>query len=72
LAEADIATLKVANAVHTLLDSELKKHYKMHNLGPIACILGIEIIRDQANQTMYLSQRKHIKDVLDHFQMANA
>ena len=51
---------------------QLKKHYKMHDLGPIACILGIEIIRDRANRKMYLSQRKHIKDVLDRFQMANA
>ena len=27
---------------------EVKKQYKMHDLGPIACILGIEVIRDHA------------------------
>ena len=42
----------------------------MHDLG-IAVILGIEVTRDHANQKMYLSQRKHIKDV-DRFNMANA
>jgi len=51
---------------------QLKKCYKMHDLGPIVCILKIEIIRDHANWKMYLSQWKHIKDVLDRFQMANA
>jgi len=54
------------------IKEELKKRYKMHDLGPIACILGIEITRDRANRKMYLSQRKHIKDVLDRFNMANA
>ena len=44
----------------------------MRDLGAIALILGIEIIRDQANRKMYLSQRKHISDVLDHFQMADS
>ena len=54
------------------IKEELKKQYKMHDLGPIACILGIEVIQDCANRKMYLSQRKHIKDVLDRFNMANA
>jgi hypothetical protein len=51
--------------------AELHKEYKMHDLGPIKYILGIEVIRDQANQTMYLSQHKHISDVLDRFQMTD-
>ena len=61
------------NNVPTLkrIKEQLKKRYKMHDLGPIAVILGIEVTRDRANWKMYLSQRKHIKDVLDRFQMAN-
>ena len=51
---------------------ELQKRYKMHDGGPIECILGIEITRDRPNRTMYLSQRKHICDVLDRFQLADA
>ena len=44
----------------------------MHDLGDMRCILEIEISRDWENQTMYLSQQKHITDVLEHFQMADA
>ena len=54
------------------IKEELKKRFKMHDLGPIACILGIEITRDRKNRKMYLSQRKHVKDVLERFQMADA
>ena len=43
----------------------------MHDLGPIKCILGIEITRDRANQKMYLPQRKHVTDVLARFNMTD-
>ena len=54
------------------IKEELKKEFKMHDLGPIACILGIEITRDRKNWKMYLSQKKHVKDVLECFHMADA
>jgi len=62
------------NNVPTLkrIKEELKKRYKMRDLGPIAYILGIEVIRDRANRKMYLSQRKHVSDVLERFQMADS
>jgi hypothetical protein len=44
----------------------------MHDLGPVACILGIEITRDRTNRKMYLSQKKHVTDVLERFQMADS
>ena len=53
------------------IKEELKERYKMHDLGPIKCILGIEITRDCANQKMYLSQRKHVTDVLACFNMTD-
>ena len=54
------------------IKSELKKRFKMHDLGSIKCILGIEVTRDRANRKIYLSQRKHIGDVLDRFQMTDS
>jgi len=54
------------------IEVELHKQYKMHDLGPIKYILGIEVIRDRANRTMYLSQHKHIGDVLACFNMTDA
>ena len=54
------------------IKEELKLEYKVRDLGPVAYTLGIEIIRDRANRRLYLSQRKHIGDVLDRFNMADA
>lgn len=44
----------------------------MRDLGPIAYILGIEVIRDCANKRLYLSQCKHIQDILACFNMISA
>ena len=44
----------------TRIKEQLSSRYKMHDLGPIKYILGIEVIWDQANRKMFLSQRKHI------------
>jgi hypothetical protein len=54
------------------IKEELHKQYEMRDQGPIKYILGIEIIRDQKNWTMYLSQQKHIGDVLARFNMTDA
>jgi Reverse transcriptase (RNA-dependent DNA polymerase) len=54
------------------IKEELKLEYKIHDLGLVAYTLGIEIIRDRANRRLYLSQRKHIGEVLDRFNMTDA
>jgi hypothetical protein len=40
------------------IKAELHKQYEMRDQGPIKYILGIEIIKDRKNRTMYLSQQK--------------
>jgi hypothetical protein len=54
------------------IKEELSSRYKMRDLGPIKYILGIEVIRDRANRKMFLSQRKHIGDILDRFNLADS
>ena len=43
----------------------------MRDLGPVHYILGIQVHRDRPNQHIYLSQAKHIDDVLKKLNMSN-
>ena len=52
--------------------SELKKHFKLRDLGPAEFLLGIHIIRDRAKRTIQLSQRQAVVDILHKFNMADA
>lgn len=52
------------------IKNELKKRYKLRDLGPVDYILGIKVIRDRSSRKLYLSQRKHIDDILAKFNLA--
>ena len=52
----------------TVLD--LSKHFKLRDLGETKFLLGVEIIRDQTNRTISLSQRQYIVDMLERYSMA--
>src|SRR3984885_10677049 len=43
----------------------------MRDLGPLHYILGIQVIRDRSKRFIYLSQTKHIDDVLEKHNMSN-
>ena len=51
--------------------AELRKRYKLRDLGPVEFLLGIHIIRDRPNRTIKLSQRQAIIDILHKFDMQN-
>lgn len=46
---------------------ELKKHFKLRDLGPTSWLLGVEIKRDRANHILSLSQKQYALDVLKRF-----
>ena len=57
-----------------LMDSikaELMCKFKMWDLGPLDYILGIQVIQDHSKCLIYLSQVKHIDDVLAKHNMMN-
>ncbi|KAG9446279.1 hypothetical protein H6P81_012407 [Aristolochia fimbriata] len=54
------------------LKTQLKGEFKMKDLGAAKQILGMEINRDRRGGTLYLSQRKYVEKVLEHFNMKNA
>jgi hypothetical protein len=50
---------------------ELKKHFKLRELGPTSWLLGVEIKQDLNRGTVTLSQRQYCLDILERFGMSN-
>lgn len=46
------------------LKEELKKHFKLRDLGPTSFLLGVKIDRDRSHRVLQLSQRQYTLDVL--------
>jgi hypothetical protein len=51
---------------------ELRKHFKLRDLGPTKWFLGIHIIRDRAKRTLSLSQHQYCEDMLKEFDMLDS
>ncbi|CAM8881217.1 unnamed protein product [Rhodiola kirilowii] len=66
--------LLISNSKSTIakLKSELKQHFDMKDLGVAQKILGVKIVRNRNNGTMYLSQSDYITKVLNKFSMLNS
>ena len=44
----------------------------MRDLGSLSYLIGVQVTRDRPNWKMYLSQQKHIHDILERFHQTNA
>ena len=53
------------------LKSDLKKHFKIHDLGPTTYLLGVGVDRDRTKQTLTISQRQYILDILTEYKMSD-
>ena len=53
------------------LVGELKKHFKLKELGPTSALLGVSIERDRSRRCIMLSQRQFAMDVLERFHLAD-
>ena len=53
------------------LAKELKKHFKLKELGPLSSLLGVSIERDRSKHCLMLSQHLYITDVLQTFRLAD-
>jgi len=62
-----------ANSVEEMgiVKGELRDKWSMKDLGPIESILGIRVIRDRANRTLFLSQEKYVDNLLKKFDLEN-
>jgi len=53
------------------LKDELKKHFKLRDLGPTEFLLGIKVERDRSKRTLHLSQHQYTLDILKRFDFDN-
>jgi hypothetical protein len=58
---------KHIDSIKLLLGSQ----YKMVDLGPITCFLGLCFRRDRSKQLIFIDQEDYVSSVLEHFNMAN-
>jgi hypothetical protein len=68
----DITILGASLEVVKELKAILAQCYEISDLGEIQSYLGIWITRDQQNKYLTIHQSGYIKDVLEHFGMADA
>jgi hypothetical protein len=50
---------------------DLKRHFKLRDLGPTSYLLGVEIQRDRKQRQLTLSQKQYILNVLDRASMSD-
>lgn len=48
---------------------QLGKYFKFKDHGPVKFILGVEVHRNRQTRELFLSQRKHVTEILERFQM---
>ena len=51
--------------------TELRKRFKLRDLGPVSFLLGVHITRNRSSKSLSLSQRQCILDILSKFDMAD-
>ena len=51
---------------------QIKKDFKVDDLGELHHFLGMEVIRDRERRTLEININSYIKDVLERFNMSNA
>lgn len=67
----DILTISATTTRIDKMYDLLKSKYQVQQMGDLTKYLGIHIIRDTVNGTLYLSQRDYIRLVLQRFHMEN-
>jgi hypothetical protein len=61
---------KSKSAIQQVKD-DLRKHFKLRDLGPTTWLLGVEIKRDRIAHSLTLSQRQYTLDILKRYDMAD-
>ena len=63
----DLTAVTKSKKEYTDLRDELKKHFKLKDLGETSSLLGVCIERDRSKRTIKLSQCQYAKDILSRF-----
>ncbi|KAH9704893.1 Integrase catalytic domain-containing protein [Citrus sinensis] len=54
-----------------LLKQQLRDKFDMKDFGPTKRILGVEMVKNRTTRTLFMSQEKYVKKVLEKFGMLN-
>jgi hypothetical protein len=63
----DMTLVSKSKAKIAEVKEELKKHFKLRDLGPTEYLLGVKIDRDRSKRILHLSQRQYTIDVLKRY-----
>ena len=63
----DMTIVAKSKADTEWVKTELKKHFKLRDLGPVSFLLGVSVERDRKHRRLTLSQRQYILDLLAHY-----
>jgi transposase InsO family protein len=50
---------------------DLRKHFKLRDLGPTSFLLGVEVKRNRSTRTLTLSQKQYVLDLLERFSLSD-
>ena len=50
---------------------DLRKHFKLRDLGPTSFLLGVEVERDRSTRTLTLNQKQYVLDLLERFDLSD-
>ena len=67
----DITLAGKSKAAIQRVKDDLRKHFKLRDLGPTSWLLGVKIERDRSNRSLSISQRQYALDVLERYGFAN-
>jgi len=67
----DLTIACKSKAVIAEVKSELKRHFKLRDLGPTSFLLGVSITRDRPSRSLQLSQHQYILEMLQRFNMSD-
>ena len=56
---------------YTAIVSQLKKHFKLKELGETSSLLGVYIQRNRSKRCLTLSQAQYVEDVLERFKLGS-
>jgi hypothetical protein len=67
----DLTLASRTKADNARIKDELKKAFKLRDLGPTSFILGVHVTRNRPQRTLQLSQKQYIIDILQRFGFAD-
>ena len=67
----DVTVACKTRSEYSAIVSQLKKHFKLKELGETSSLLGVYIQRNRSKRCLTLSQAQYVEDVLERFKLGS-